>query len=309
MNLADGATAAPADVSLERSRAYCEELTRTYARNFYYGLRLLPEPKRSAMYALYAWMRLVDDIADQEDGRTIDRRIEELEAWRADTHSALTGGPQSVVDRNGHGVPAARDLWPAFCDMAARHSVPHKVFDEVIAGQQQDLQPLTFETFDDLYAYCYRVAGVVGLASIYVWGFHGGPETEQLAIDRGVAFQLTNILRDLKEDAQRGRSYLPRAETNGSLRPEDLRAGRGDDAFLKTMRAQIDRAEHYYQLSAPLESKISADSRPTLIAMTEIYHTLLRKIAKRPKLVLTRRISLSVWAKLRIGWKALRSRP
>jgi phytoene synthase len=301
--------AAAADVSLDRSRAYCEQVTRTYARNFYYGLRLLPEPKRSAMYALYAWMRLVDDIADHEDGRGRQRRVDELEAWRADTHAALAGGPHAVPDRNGSAVPGARDLWPAFCEMVIRHNVPVHVFDAVIAGQEQDLEPLTFETFDDLHAYCYRVAGVVGLASIYVWGFEGGEETERLALDRGVAFQLTNILRDLKEDAERGRSYLPRSEINGALRPEDLRAGRAGERFLKTMQAQIDRAEDYYRRSAPLESRIAADSRPTLIAMTEIYHTLLRKIAKRPQTVLGKRVSLSVWAKLRIGWKALRSRP
>jgi 15-cis-phytoene synthase len=302
-------TPAVVPVDLERSRAYCEQVTRTYARNFYYGLRLLPEPKRSAMYGLYAWMRLVDDIADQEDGRSTERRVEELEAWRADTHAALTGGPQAVADRNGSAVEGARELWPAFCDMVARHGVPAKVFDEVIAGQKQDLEPLTFESFEELYAYCYRVAGVVGLASIYVWGFHGGEETEKLAVERGVAFQLTNILRDLKEDADRGRCYLPKAETNGALRSDEVRAGRPTDSFIRMMRAQIDRAEDYYRRSAPLESRISADSRPTLVAMTEIYHTLLRKIARRPQTVLRKRVSLSVWAKLRIGWKALRSRP
>jgi phytoene synthase len=294
---------APA-ADLERSRVYCEQLTRTYARNFYYGLRLLPAAKRSAMYALYAWMRLVDDIADNEDGRPISLRSEQLEAWRADTHAALAGNvsPQEQPSQRG------KELWPAFCDMAARYRVPGKVFDEVIAGQQQDLSPISFATFDELYAYCYRVAGVVGLASIYVWGFAGGDATEELAVQRGIAFQLTNILRDLREDASRGRFYLPRAEVNGAMALSDLQAGNASAHFEEAMRFQVARAEEYYRRSSPLEERVHADARPTLVAMTQIYHALLKKIAARPSRVLHRRVSLSVWAKLRIGWRALRIR-
>ena len=295
---------APA-VDLERSRAYCEQLTRTYARNFYYGLRLLPDAKRNAMYALYAWMRLVDDIADQEDGRPVSVRSGQLEAWRADTHAALAGStsPQEQPSARGN------QLWPAFCDMAARYRVPVKVFDEVIAGQQQDLSPVSFATFDELYAYCYRVAGVVGLASIYVWGFEGGETTEELAVQRGIAFQLTNILRDLREDASRGRFYLPRAEVNGAMALPDLQAGNARPHFEEAMRFQVARAEEYYRRSAPLEGRVHTDARPTLVAMTQIYHALLNKIAANPARVLRRRVSLSVWAKLRIGWRALRARP
>src|SRR4051812_38148061 len=291
-------------VSLEESHAYCEQVTKAYARNFYYGLRLLPPEKRSAMYALYAWMRLVDDIADHEDGRPLSARVEELEAWRAATHAALEG--RVVELENGRTGDA---FWPAFRQMAATYRVPTRVFDEVIAGQEQDLAPLSFQTFEELAAYCHRVAGVVGLASIYVWGFEGGEATEELALQRGIAFQLTNILRDLKEDAARGRFYLPRSEVNGAMNLADLREGRPSPGFEAAMRFQLERAEKYYQLSAPLESRIAPDARPTLVAMTQIYHTLLKKIAKRPARVLRQRVSLSVWAKLRIGWRALRARP
>jgi phytoene synthase len=296
-------TAVSTPVSIEESRAYCEQVTKAYARNFYYGLRLLPPEKRSAMYALYAWMRLVDDIADHEDGRPLSARVDELEAWRAATHAALEG---SIGPEDGRTGDA---LWPAFREMAATYRVPARVFDEVIAGQEQDLAPLSFQTFDELAAYCHRVAGVVGLASIYVWGFEGGEATEELALQRGIAFQLTNILRDLKEDAARGRFYLPRSEVNGGMDLADLREGRSSPGFEAAMRFQLERAEHYYRLSAPLESRISPDSRPTLVAMTQIYHTLLKKIARRPARVLRQRVSLSVWAKLRIGWRALRARP
>jgi 15-cis-phytoene synthase len=293
-------------VSLTRSRAYCEQLTRTQAKNFYYGLKLLPEPKRSAMFTLYAYMRLVDDIADDEDGRTVRQRIDELEAWREHTHAILDG--RSTNSRNGN-VDDGRELWPAFAEMVNEYRMPRKVFDDVIAGQRQDLEPEPFDTFAQLREYCYRVAGVVGLASIYIWGFEGGAETEDLAIERGVAFQLTNILRDLREDAARGRTYLPREDLAAAdVTEEALRDGRGGDAFRRLMQFQIDRAESYYQKSRPLEERIQRDSRPTLVAMTQIYHRLLKKVATEPERVLRERVSLSLLSKLMIGWRAARTK-
>jgi phytoene synthase len=285
---------------LARSRHYCEQLTRTQAKNFYYGLKLLPEPKRSAMFTLYAYMRLVDDIADDENGRTVRQRVDELLAWGAQTHSILDGGT---------GIDDGHPLWPAFTEMVHQYHIPRHIFDDVIAGQRQDLQPEPFETFSQLHEYCYRVAGVVGLASIYIWGFEGGAETQALAVDRGLAFQLTNILRDLREDAARGRTYLPREElTAMNVTEEDLRTSRGGKSFDNLMRFQIDRAEKYYQSSRPLEDRIQRDSRPTLIAMTQIYHRLLKKVANEPERVLHERVSLSLISKLMIGWRAARSR-
>ena len=283
-------------IPLAHSGAYCEQLTKAKAKNFYYGLKLLPEPKRSAMFALYAYMRLVDDIADEDDGRSIAQRLADLEAWRTQTHAAAAG--EGI---NSHPV------WPAFANIMQRYRLPIRVFDEVIAGQRQDLEPAPFANFEQLYEYCYRVAGVVGLASIFVWGFEGGEQTEQLAIDRGVAFQLTNILRDLKEDAARGRTYLPQDELASlGVSEEDLRAARGGRKFREMMRFQIDRAEHYYRISAPLEKFIARDSRATMIAMTDIYRGLLKKVACEPERVLRERVSLSLFSKLRIGWRATR---
>ena len=291
------------DTSVAESRAYCERLTRAQAKNFYYGLKLLPEPKRSAMFALYTWMRLVDDIADDENGRTVDQRLNALDAWKLRTHQILDGDFTASVGTD------AEPLWPAFADMVRQYRMPRRVFDDVIAGQRQDLTPEPFDTFDQLYAYCYRVAGVVGLASIYIWGFEGGAETEQLAIDRGVAFQLTNILRDLREDAARGRTYLPREDLSVmNVTEEELRGPTAGEAFTRFMQFQIDRAEHYYDLSSPLEGRIQRDSRPTLVAMTQIYHRLLKKVANDPERVLRERVSLSIVSKLMIGWRAARSR-
>jgi phytoene synthase len=286
--------------SLAESRAYCEYLTRTQARNFYYGLKLLPEPKRSAMFALYAYMRLVDDIADEEDGRTLQQRMCDLDAWRDQTRAVMDG--RDVEGDDIHIV------WPAFANMAHRYGIPPRIFDDVIAGQRQDLHPEPFQTFEQLYDYCYRVAGTVGLASIYVWGFDGGLDTELLAIERGVAFQLTNILRDLREDAARGRNYLPQEELAArNLTDADLRGGRGGENFLEMMRLQIARAESYYDKSAELERCIDRDSRPTLIAMTDIYRSLLRKLAVEPERVRHERVSLSIFTKILIGWRAVRT--
>jgi phytoene synthase len=306
------ASDATLDTSLEASRAYCEQLTRTQAKNFYYGLKLLPEPKRSAMFSLYAYMRLVDDIADDENGRTIRQRLDELEAWRLHTHNILDGQdhtqPVQGMD-NGNFADAGRQLWPAFSEMVRDYHMPRKIFDDVIAGQRQDLEPEPFETFDQLHTYCYRVAGVVGLASIYIWGFEGGADTEELAVDRGVAFQLTNILRDLREDAARGRTYLPMEDLAVmNVTEDDLRSTRGGKAFRELMQFQIDRAEAYYTKSEPLEERIQRDSRPTLVAMTQIYHRLLKKVAVEPERVLRERVSLSLLSKLMIGWRAARSR-
>src|SRR5882757_7531321 len=121
---------------LIESRAYCARLTREAAKNFYYGLKLLPEPKRSAMFSLYAYMRLVDDIADDEDGRSVQQRLDDLESWRLQTHAVLD---HQLPDTN-------HELWPAFADMVSRNNLAPKFFDEVIAGQRQDLQPTPFET-------------------------------------------------------------------------------------------------------------------------------------------------------------------
>jgi phytoene synthase len=251
------------------------------------------------MFALYAYMRMVDDIADGQAGKSIADRQRALDAWTQNTREALAG--RSPSD--------SASLWPAFIDMTRRYNVPAYVFEEVIAGQRQDLEGPVFETFEPLRQYCYRVAGVVGVGSIHVFGFDGGAETIELAVQRGVAFQLTNILRDLREDGGRGRIYLPRSELReAGVAEADLLAGRSSEAFVRLMRQQIERARDFYDKSSPLESRIEAASRPTLAAMTEIYRGLLEKIAADPRRVLHQRVSLSPLSKLRIAWRAARSR-
>ena len=279
---------------------YCAQVTRKAATNFYYGLKLLPEPKRRQMFALYAYMRLLDDIADEQDGRSVQQRLDELESWREHTHMAMDGT-----------LPPSGPLlmWQAFMITSQHRSLPVRVFDDAVDGHCQDVRGIRLDTFEQLHEYCYRVAGTVGVASIHIWGFEGGDATERLAVDRGVAMQLTNILRDLREDLCQGRIYLPREELAArNIREEDLRRSldHSDQRLLDLLRFQIDRAETYYQRSRDLEQRISRDARCALTAMTEIYHRLLAKLSRSPQRVLKGRVSLSLPMKLFIGWRALR---
>jgi phytoene synthase len=296
--------------TLEESQAYCRELTRREARNFYYGLKLLPEPKRTAMYAMYGYMRLVDDIADDDGpGQTVEKRHADLDAWEARTHEAITAAAGQGAGPGGG--PACHPVWPAFTEMVRQYGVPAKVFADMIAGQRQDLSPVAIETFAGLHEYCYRVASVVGVASLYVFGFEGGEETLKLGVDRGIAFQLTNILRDLREDAAppRRRCYLPADElARFGVTAEALARGEDSREYRELMVFQVKRAREYYERSAALESRVAADARPTLSAMTAIYRGILEKIAVKPEAVLQGRVRLSKWAKLMIGWRAMRGR-
>jgi len=286
---------------LTESRVFVRDLTRRAARNFYYGLKLLPEPKRSAMYALYAYMRLIDDIADDERPR--EQRAMDLDGWERLTHQAIAATQGEAPMPDGH------TLWSAFAEMVRQYRVPTKVFDDMIAGQRQDLEPVAIPDFAALRAYCYRVASVVGVASLYVFGFSGGEETIEFSVERGIAFQLTNILRDLREDAARGRCYLPADEmTRFGVSTADLAAGTMTDGMTSLLRHQIERAREFYTHSEKLDALVQPDARPTLWAMTEIYRSILEKIAAKPERAMRRRIGLSSWAKIRIAWIAMRSR-
>lgn len=284
--------------SLDESCRYCRQITRAQARNFYYALRLVPEPKRTAMYALYAWMRLLDDIADDTRVQTLQERLCTLDQWEHHTHAALDGQihPQQIPS-----------VWPAVADMAHRYNVPRTTFDDAIQGQRQDLAGIGFANFVQLREYCRQVAGTVGIASIHIWGFHGGDETITMAVDRGIAFQLTNVLRDLREDVARGRVYLPQEELQAAG-VHDAQLKLGGPEFDEMMRFQVGRAEEYYRRSAALETRIEKDCRPALVAMTRIYHGILQAIAANPGIVLRQRVSLSWLSKLMIGWQAIHAK-
>src|SRR5580693_6840858 len=178
---------------LEASYAWCIRVARSQAKNFYYSFLLLSQPQRRAMCAIYAFMRYCDDLSDDEG---IPDRAAAIARWRADLAAALAG-------RAGdHAV------WPAFIEAVARYKIPHQYFYDMIDGVSSDLEPRRIRTFAELYDYCYHVASVVGLTVIHIFGFNS-PEALKLAEKCGIAFQLTNILRDVREDMEKDRVYLP----------------------------------------------------------------------------------------------------
>ncbi|HVO97320.1 MAG TPA: phytoene/squalene synthase family protein [Bryobacteraceae bacterium] len=274
------------DFTVEESYAWCVEVAREQAKNFYYSFLLLPLPKREAMCAIYAFMRYCDDLSDDEG--IADRRSS-IARWREDLEAALNG-------RAG-----AHQLWPAFIDTVQRFKIPHEYFFDMIDGVSSDLQPRCVQTFDELYDYCYHVASVVGLTIIHIFGFDD-PKALELAEKCGIAFQLTNILRDVREDYEKDRVYIPAEDfVRFGVSQATLISTEG---FLQMMEFEANRARQYYRESAPLVAMIHANSRPSLKALIGIYSRLLEKIVESNYDVLTRRIRVPTWEKIWILVKA-----
>jgi phytoene synthase len=271
-----------------RSYEYCLRVARRRAKNFYYSFVLLSPPQRRAMCAIYAFMRYCDDLSD-EPGATraaIDR-------WRAEMEEALQGRF------------SAHPVWPAFYHTVRRFGIPHQYFSEMIDGVLSDLEPRTFETFEQLYRYCYQVASVVGLTTIHIFGFDTRSALP-LAEKCGVAFQLTNILRDIREDAGLGRIYLPAEDmVRFGVTAEDLRTGRRSEPFRRLMAFETERARAYYNESRPLLDLIHPRSRKSLWALIAIYSRLLERIEQSGFDVFRRRVRLPLWEKTWIVWRAL----
>jgi phytoene synthase len=272
--------------SLADSYAYCQALARCAGTNFYYSFLTLPRDRFRAMCALYAFMRITDDLGDSD--QPISVRAAELAAWRQELQRALDTGASE------------RHVLNAIVDVVARYGIPVEYLTDVIDGVEMDLHPVSIETFDQLSEYCYHVAGAVGLACIHIWGFRD-PLAIPRAIDCGLAFQLTNILRDVREDAGRGRVYLPQEDLQrfGCTR-EDFEAGRPSPRFRDLMRFEAERANGYFVRARELFPYLSSPGQPILDAMLGIYGGLLGEIEHRDYDVLSRRVSLSRWKKLSI---------
>ncbi len=283
----------PSRPTVVEALEHCREVTRRRARNFYYGLKLTPEPQRSALYSIYAWMRRADDLVDGASD-AVDGRRREMAEFRFTTDEALSGR----VNGNEY-------LWIALADTATRFDVPRESFQLVLEGQLADLAGTDYATFSDVRDYCYRVASSVGLICISVWGY-SDPAARDLAVDRGIAFQLTNILRDYKEDYDDGRVYLPAEDlARHGLTAERLRRWEDPAACDALIGEQVQRTQSYYERSAPLDGLISHCGRPTLWAMTSIYGGLLSKIARSPRRIVGhRRLRLSSLRKGTIAWRA-----
>jgi len=286
-------------VTIVEAYAVCRTIAQREAKNFYYSFRVLPERKRNAMCAVYAFMRRADDISDDESMPVAKRHevmSQWLEAWREARRSDVSDEPVFV----------------ALNDTQKRFAIPDALLEDLVRGTTMDLEPRAqaenelqaFATFDELYRYCYLVASVVGLVCIRIFGYTDS-RAEKLAEETGVAFQLTNILRDVKEDSERGRIYLPLDllhEFGVSVERVKMLAG---GAMMEAneralLRALGSRAEEYYASADRLLPLIDADSRAALWVLVTIYHRLLLRISQADSDVFTQRISVSTPAKLAI---------
>lgn len=276
-------------VNLAASYEWCRQVARSRARNFYLSFLLLEPERRDAMCAIYAFMRICDDLSDEpgEKSRAV------FDQWRRGMESALDGDPP------------AHPVWPAFRDTAARYRIPRQYFHSMIDGVESDIEFQRVETFDQLYQYCYRVASVVGLTVVHVLGFVS-PEALPLAEKCGVAFQLTNILRDVREDYEAGRIYLPAEDlARFGVADGDLAGPELKPAVRKLLEFEAARAHSYYRESAPLVGMVEPAGRPMLRALIETYSRLLARIEASGFDVLRRRVSLPLHQKL---WILAKSR-
>ncbi|HVE50676.1 MAG TPA: presqualene diphosphate synthase HpnD [Casimicrobiaceae bacterium] len=267
---------------------YCQQKAAQSGSSFYYSFLFLPPPRRRAITALYAFCREVDDVVDEVADRDVARV--KLAWWRREVQSAYDGTPQHPVTQ-------------ALASVVREFALPPEHFQSIIDGMAMDLEQARYVDFEALEQYCHRVAGVVGLLSAETFGYSDA-STLCYARDLGIAFQLTNIIRDVGEDALRGRIYLPQSELREfGVAQSDILSRSTTPAFIALMKHQVERARQWYARAlAQLPSVDRGAQRPGLI-MGAIYRTLLDEIARDGYAVLDRRIALTPLRKFAIAWK------
>jgi 15-cis-phytoene synthase len=271
----------PLRLNLHESYRVCAAITRQHSKSFFFSSQLLPYEKRRAVRAFYAFCRTSDDIVDQP-GEDLARA---LASWVALVYSPHANTANPVLS--------------AWNDTVARHAIPRALVDELLAGIAMDLSVDRYATFDELWVYCYRVASVVGLISMQIVGHQ--PGAAEYAVKLGVALQLTNILRDVGEDARRGRIYLPQEDlARFGLSDHDILTSNHTDAFRAMMRFQIARAHALYEQSWPGVALLHKDSRLAVGAASEIYRAILGKIEQNDYNVFSQRAHVPFTEKLRI---------
>jgi phytoene synthase len=300
----------PAPPQLVMAYSVCRGITRSAAKNFYYAFLVLPRRKREALCAVYAFMRQCDDIAD-DPRLSIEERRQKLDTWIDALHRAQQGYPTDDA------------ILLALTDTQRRYHIPAGLLDELAAGTAMDVYAngggevvssstpelaIRYKSFEDLTLYCHRVASVVGLVCIHVFGYRD-PEAEPLAERCGLAFQLTNIIRDVKEDAALGRVYLPEEDlAKFDLAAAELLGTPDPVRFRPLLAFEADRAREFYRAGEELIPYVSEDSQPALWVLIHIYRRLLEKIAERQYDVFNTKISLTVSEKLRILGKGFLQR-
>lgn len=271
---------------------YCQNKAAQSGSSFYYSFLILPPDKRDAITALYAFCREVDDIVDSHNEDHI-KRIK-LAWWRDEIGGLYRGTPQHPISR-------------ALAHHLERFSLTEEYFQEILDGMLMDLDIRRYASFRELSLYCYRVASVVGILSAEIFGYQDR-QTLKYAHDLGIAFQLTNIIRDVYEDIQRDRLYLPQDELQQfGVKVEDLRQQRHTPAFAQLMQHQIERAETYYERAMQALPEVDRYAQRAGLIMAEIYRSLLQKIIADDRQVLTQRITLTPLRKLWIAWQTRRS--
>ena len=271
---------------IQRALAYCRQITRKQAKNFYYAFLFLPSDKRAAIYSVYAFCRHSDDIADTP-GPLYSKR-EQLKRWRDELANCYGGNPNALI---------TRALWHTI----QKYPIPRRYFEELLTGVEMDLTVRRYTSFDDLKVYCYRVASAVGLACLEIFGYrHDG--VRRYAGNLGIALQLTNIMRDVREDAERGRIYLPQQDLLAfGVTENDVLRQRYSASFAALMRFQQDRILAHYRQAA---SSLLPGDRAGLMApeiMAAIYRATLQKMRRRDFNVFRRPIRLSGLRKICIG--------
>lgn len=268
---------------------YCEQKAAASGSSFYYSFRFLSPERRRAITALYAFCREVDDVVDETPDPTVAAR--QLDWWRSEVERIYTGTPEHPVGQALKGV-------------VQEYRLPQELMQEVIDGMQMDLEQVRYADFKALQLYCYRVASVVGLLTVEIFGYTNR-QTLKYAHDLGIAFQLTNIIRDVGEDARRGRIYLPAAELEQFGVPaKDILESRDSPNFQRLMAFQIERAQKYYdQALAQLPREDRKSQRAGLI-MAEIYRATLHEVQADGCRMLTHRVSLTPIRKLWLAVKA-----
>jgi phytoene synthase len=278
----------------------CRSITRSAAKNFYYAFLLLPRPKRQALCAVYAFMRRCDDIAD-DPALPAEERRQKLASWLDAAHRALAG------------YATDEPVLLALTDAQRRYNIAVGLLDQLAFGTEMDVQGedlllceardpavVSYGTFEDLRVYCHRVASVVGLVCIRIFGYRD-PAAEPLAERLGLAFQLTNIIRDVKEDAAMGRVYLPEEDlVRFGILPSELSAAVDPTRFRPLLAMEADRAREYYRAGDDLIPLIDEDSQPALWVLISIYRRLLEKIAQAQYAVFSGKITLTVREKLTV---------
>src|SRR5262245_31853602 len=288
------------NIELLASYEHCRNLAWAAARNFYYGFALLPTAKREALCSLYCFMRRADDISDANGD--IAEKSKQLKSWR------------NTLDQTLNGTYNASLILPALHHTVQQYRIPVSYFHDLISGAEMDLHISRYPTFELLTRYCYCVAGTVGLCCVHVFGFKDSKALE-LAPKLGIAFQLTNIMRDVAEDLAMGRVYLPQEDlARFGCSERDLSSPVASDYFIELMRFEARRAWQFYEEGTPLLDLISGDSRAALWTLIRIYSGILAKIEANHYDVLAKphpRLSNAqkVWIMLRAGaglWKGER---